>query len=137
MPGRPGGVHPGHVTAASSPLPLSTPDRNVLPLHSAFRPIQPCNRGSSLPTIDCMKRRDRLLILGFWTLLGLLESSKTYVWYRVHDIPWGWSEALIGNMPWWYVWALLTPFAFALAHRFRFDESHRVVAGLEIGRAHV
>ena len=77
-----------------------------------------------------MKRRDRLLILGFWTLLGLLESSKTYVWYRVHDIPWGWSEALIGNMPWWYVWALLTPFAFALAHRFRFDESHRVVAVL-------
>ena len=65
-------------------------------------------------------------ILGFWTLLGLLESSKAYLSERVRALPpemvHGWDAALIGNMPWWLLWAALTPAVFRLAARFRLDQ---------------
>jgi two-component system LytT family sensor kinase len=62
-------------------------------------------------------RRTVLLAAGAWTLLGLLESSKGYVADQVQGIPGGWWRALVGNMPWWWFWALLTPAIFALARR--------------------
>jgi two-component system LytT family response regulator len=66
-------------------------------------------------------RRRRLLILGFWTVLGLIESSKAYLTAEWRDTPRSWAFVLVANMPWWYVWAALTPAAFWLARRFRLD----------------
>lgn len=60
-----------------------------------------------------------LLLVGFWTFIGLLESSKAYVAMQLRGIPTGWDVVLIGNMPWWYLWALLTPMVFLLGRRFR------------------
>ena len=69
--------------------------------------------------------RIHYLLLGFWTLLGLLESSKAYLSERIRGLPpgmaHGWAPALIGNMPWWLFWAALTPVVFGLAARFRLD----------------
>jgi sensor histidine kinase YesM len=66
-------------------------------------------------------RRRWLAVFAFWTMLGLVESSKAYVSAYLRDIPASWPNALLGNMPWWYGWALLTPLAFALASRYRLD----------------
>ncbi|HUF12803.1 MAG TPA: sensor histidine kinase [Longimicrobiales bacterium] len=66
--------------------------------------------------------RDRLLILGFWILFGLLETTGTYLSARVSDYPLPFDTALLANMPFWLVWALFTPIVFWLASRFRFQE---------------
>jgi signal transduction histidine kinase len=65
--------------------------------------------------------RERLAILAFWTCFGLLESAKAYVSTRLRGSPSTWAHALAGNMPWWFMWALLTPAVFALARRYRLD----------------
>jgi signal transduction histidine kinase len=71
-------------------------------------------------------RRTVLLAAAAWTLLGLLESSKGYVADQVQGIPGGWWRALVGNLPWWWCWALLTPAIFALAPRI--DRGRRALA---------
>jgi signal transduction histidine kinase len=58
-----------------------------------------------------------VLALSAWTLLGLLESSKGYVADQLQGIPGGWWRALLGNMPWWWCWALLTPAIVVVARR--------------------
>jgi two-component system, LytTR family, sensor kinase len=63
----------------------------------------------------------RLGILGFWTAMGLVESSKAYVSAQLREAPVSWAQVLIGNMPWWYGWALLTPAIFWLASQWRLD----------------
>lgn len=75
-----------------------------------------------------MRPRTAALILAFWTVLGLLESSKAYLAEQlrgeealVPGVAHGWDAALIGNMPWWLLWALLTPLIFRLAAHFRLD----------------
>jgi len=68
-----------------------------------------------------LERRERLLILGFWTVFGLLESTSAYVNLRLAGNPSSWSTALVGNMPWWLMWAALTPAVILVARRFRFD----------------
>ncbi|MEX2152708.1 MAG: histidine kinase [Gemmatimonadaceae bacterium] len=68
-------------------------------------------------------RRLRLGILAFWTGMGLIESSKAYVAFQLRETPRSWAHVLIGNMPWWYIWALLTPVIFLLATRFRLDRA--------------
>ena len=89
-----------------------------------------------------------LVILGFWTLLGLLESSKAYLSERVRGLPpgmaHGWDAALIGNMPWWLLWAALTPVVFRLAARFRLDQPRwgraaamHLVAGTLVSLVHL
>jgi signal transduction histidine kinase len=85
---------------------------------------------------DIGRRRRALAIFGAWTVLGLLESSKAYVSDQLQGIPRGWVPALVGNMPWWWCWALLTPVVFALARRLRFDGRHPVLAlGGHLGAA--
>lgn len=55
--------------------------------------------------------------------MGLVESSKGYVFWRLRDAPRSWAAMLVANMPWWWAWALLTPVVFWLAARFRLDHS--------------
>jgi two-component system LytT family sensor kinase len=57
------------------------------------------------------------VVFGVWTALGLLESSKAYVADQLQGIHRGWGPALVGNLPWWWCWALLTPVVFGLAAR--------------------
>lgn len=74
-------------------------------------------------------------VLGFWTLFGLAESAKGYVTMRLQGGPSGWVQALIGNMPWWYGWAALTPVIVWLASRARLDDDrHRLRSlGVHVG----
>ncbi len=57
-------------------------------------------------------------IIGCWTVMGLIESCKAYVSGKVHGTPVALRAALIGNMPWWWFWALATPLIFRIADRF-------------------
>jgi sensor histidine kinase YesM len=66
-------------------------------------------------------RRRELGIFLAWTAMGLLESGKAYVYARLRGGDPTLVGSLIGNMPWWYGWAALTPVAFVLARRFRID----------------
>lgn len=70
------------------------------------------------PRLD---RRERLLILAFWTVFGMLESTSAFVNLRLANGQASWSDAVIGNMPWWLTWAALTPAVIFVARRFRFD----------------
>jgi sensor histidine kinase YesM len=75
-------------------------------------------------------RRAALLVVAGWTTLGLLESSRGYLSYRMQGIPRGWWESLLGNLPWWWGWALLTPVVCALGRRLRLDTSRWPTAAL-------
>lgn len=89
--------------------------------------------------------QERLAILGLWTCFGLAESAKAYVVTApLHGIRSSFGYALIGNMPWWITWALLTPVIFALANRFRLDQrpvagaiAAHTVAGAVVGLVHL
>jgi two-component system LytT family sensor kinase len=63
--------------------------------------------------------RNRLAILGIWVALGLLESVKA--WLSSPPGRGDWTAALVGNMPWWMMWAVLAPVVIALARRVRPD----------------
>jgi two-component system, LytTR family, sensor kinase len=65
--------------------------------------------------------QERLAILGLWACFGLLESTKAYLVRPPSAPPSSFAYALLGNMPWWIAWALLTPLIFTLANRFRLD----------------
>ncbi len=88
------------------------------------------NREESATRAPALQRRDRLLILAFWTVFGLLESTSAVVSLRLAGNPTDWGSALVGNMPWWLMWAALTPLAIVVARRFRFDRDGWVVAGV-------
>jgi signal transduction histidine kinase len=71
-------------------------------------------------------RRTWRVILLVWTVFGLVETIKGYIGLSLNGAPTGlagWMRALVGNMPFWYGWALLTPVIFWIAARFRLDES--------------
>jgi two-component system, LytTR family, sensor kinase len=55
--------------------------------------------------------------LGFWTVLGLLESGSAYVRLYGTARQRTWPQMLVANMPWWLLWAGFTPLVFALARR--------------------
>ena len=69
-----------------------------------------------------LNQRDRLLILCFWILFGLLEAAGTYLTSRASAYPLPFDTAILANMPFWLVWALFTPVVFWLAARFSFKE---------------
>jgi two-component system LytT family sensor kinase len=69
--------------------------------------------------------RGWLAIFAFWTFFGLLESARAYIGSRM--APRGLRpsvvNALIGNMPWWYLWALFTPAVVWVCRRLRPDRT--------------
>ena len=73
-----------------------------------------------------MDRQRWLLVLSFWTLMGLVESTKAYVSAELRGQPATVISALIGNMPWWWFWALATPVAFWVARRFPLDRARGI-----------
>ena len=64
-----------------------------------------------------------LPLLLVWSVLALLESAKWYLAMRHRGFDVTWQLALIGNVPWWYAWALLTPLVGRLARRFEISGS--------------
>ncbi|HUG01112.1 MAG TPA: histidine kinase [Longimicrobiales bacterium] len=88
------------------------------------------NREGAAGRAPGLQRRDRLLILAFWTVFGLLESTSAFVSTRLAGNPADWSTVLVGNMPWWLMWAALTPLAIVFARRFRFDRDGWLSAGV-------
>lgn len=50
--------------------------------------------------------------------LGLIEAIKGYVAGRDAPNQFGWTEALVTNLPWWLLWGLLAIPIFALVRRF-------------------
>jgi len=69
-----------------------------------------------------------LLILLFWTLLGLFFASQSGLSYLYQQgwAPWGLLVKL--SLSEWYIWALLTPVAVWLAKKFPFARGRRVQA---------
>ena len=63
--------------------------------------------------------RTRGLILAFWAAFGLLESMNAYFASPARGLPPSIVRALVGNMPWWLMWAALTVPIVALARRVR------------------
>lgn len=88
------------------------------------RPIPSAPPPELPPASDGLRlsMRDRLLILGFWCLLGLLETAGAYFTTRFERTPMPLDTALLGNMPWWLVWAVLTPLVFWIARRVALEE---------------
>lgn len=68
-----------------------------------------------------LTRAERLAVLGVWLALGLTESVKAYLERRFTGGSAAWSTVLVGNLPWWLMWATLTPAVIALARRVRFE----------------
>jgi len=79
-----------------------------------------------------LTRRDQLLCLAGWTLLGLLESGKAWLNFRLTGRPAGLTTVLIGNMPWWLAWAALTPLVIAAARRWRLDRGGAPAAAVHL-----
>jgi two-component system LytT family sensor kinase len=82
--------------------------------------------------------------LGFWTFLGLLESATDYLRSQATPLPLTAGRALANNLPWWLLWAALTPAVFAVARRRPLDGSRRassfallLLAALGFGVAHL
>jgi two-component system, LytTR family, sensor kinase len=83
-------------------------------------------------------------VFAFWTFFGLLESAKSYIGSRMGGPGESVESALIGNMPWWYLWALLTPAVVWVCRRLPPDRippvrlaALHLAAGLAISSAHL
>lgn len=64
-----------------------------------------------------------LVLLG-WTLLGLIFSSQSYVYYAVRGGDVSWVPTLTWVFADWYTWAALSPFILWLARRKRIERRH-------------
>jgi two-component system, LytTR family, sensor kinase len=62
------------------------------------------------------------LILGVWTLIGLVFSAQWYFAAFRSEMPVTWSRALYVQMGWGYLWALATPLVLWLVRRFPIDK---------------
>ena len=72
--------------------------------------------------------RTRLLVLGFWFVLGAMETAKEFTTARLQQVQRGMGEAIIVNFPWWFFWAFGTLAVIYLARRWPIDRERRVVA---------
>src|SRR5215510_9376556 len=67
------------------------------------------------------KSRNRLkwvVIIGFWTLFGLLNASQTYVSFRMEGFYRPFSRFMIVDLLGWWPWIPATAIVLALGRRF-------------------
>jgi len=64
------------------------------------------------------------LILGVYTVLGLLFTGQVVIDYAYAGHPLAWWRAMALALIEWYLWALATPIVVWLARRFRLDRRH-------------
>ncbi|HEX9728201.1 MAG TPA: histidine kinase [Gemmatimonadales bacterium] len=80
--------------------------------------------------------RSATTIVMVWTIIGILESLKTWLFLGFGGVARSVPELLLLNMPWWYLWAALTPLTILAARRFplaRGTWPRALVAHLMIG----
>ena len=85
-----------------------------------------------------------LAVFGLWTILGLLETGNAWLTSRIRDTGLPWRYALLFNMPWWLLWAPLTPVVVWLARRLPLSGGRwrrtlvpHVLAGLALSVVHL
>jgi two-component system, LytTR family, sensor kinase len=71
-----------------------------------------------------------LLLLTAWTLLGLFFASETFFALGLAGRPITWGQALLYELPGWYIWALFAPAIVWLSARVRFERSRYLYAAL-------
>lgn len=59
-----------------------------------------------------------LIVLGIWTLPGLVDASQSYLWHSLHNQPVRVGVLLVIGVSDWYVWALLTPLLVWMVRRY-------------------
>jgi len=63
-------------------------------------------------------------IVGGWTAAGLFFGTQLYAWWPVASgKPISWGRAFAINLPFYYLWAAITPPVVALARRYPFERS--------------
>src|SRR6185369_16156035 len=72
-----------------------------------------------------------VLLVGLWTLVGLLTTGALYVELRTYGMLISVPRLVGSQLLQWYGWVALTPVAMALARRFRFERG-RVAVGLAV-----
>lgn len=81
-----------------------------------------------LPTTSSKKRWSYVaLYLGIWTLPGLLSAAQIYSEALIECREISWYQAVIWQMPIWYVWALLTPLILFLGRKFPLERRNLTV----------
>jgi len=66
--------------------------------------------------------RAPLLVLAVWVALGVVDACRGVVATELRGYHRSWGAALVAFMPWWLLWALLTPVALWLARRAPLDQ---------------
>jgi two-component system, LytTR family, sensor kinase len=79
-------------------------------------------------TLSVSPRREAwgfgLLLLGFWSLVALLQSSEIYLKMLSHGH--SWWHLFLWHWVLWALWAALTPVVLSLARRYRLDRAPRL-----------
>jgi hypothetical protein len=70
------------------------------------------------------------IILGLWTLLVLFFASETFFALGLAGQPITWGQAMLYELPGWYIWALFAPAIVWLGTRVRFERDRIVFAAL-------
>jgi LytS/YehU family sensor histidine kinase len=68
------------------------------------------------------------MVLGLSTLLGLFFASETFFAFGLSGQPITWRQALLYELPGWYIWALLAPLIVVLADHVRFERRRLLFA---------
>jgi signal transduction histidine kinase len=79
---------------------------------------------TALPVIDRVKVGRWALVLGVWTVLGLMESVQSYHQYAAGRRPLPWSLAFGMGMSLWYAWMVVAGLVFLFVRRFPLDDRH-------------
>jgi hypothetical protein len=78
---------------------------------------------SDYPRSERPRLRRWAVILGVWTVFGLLLSTQQGIGYALRGTPLPWGTLLLLWMPVAYAWALVTPVILWLGRRFPFERA--------------
>lgn len=59
--------------------------------------------------------------LSIWSVIVFLISAQNFVAARVNSAPQSWSAAIASTLPWYGVWALITPFIVWMARKYPYE----------------
>lgn len=85
-----------------------------------------------------------VVLLALWSAPAAISAIVVYIRMLEDGDPASWVQALMVAAPFWYLWALLTPFVLLLGRRFRLEgerlwlnvTAHALIAGV-IGGVHI
>jgi len=77
------------------------------------------------------QRTKRALFLGVWTSFGLFFSTQSYFHAQLYERPMTWRNALLSNLPDWYIWAAFSLLIGLLFRRFPLEKG-RLAASLAV-----